>query len=201
MAAAQSTDANPERTQVLYGVENIINFTLQRFSLIKERSDTCIDSAGPSVLITTEPIREAIMDFRQRGIRHRVITEINKENISYCKELMEFVDELRHIDGIKGNFSVSERDYQATAIIQQALPLTESMHTTVRSFVEQQQYVFETLWNKAIPAKQRFREIEEGTKREFIETIQDPAKTGALLSKLIKSSTEEILTNNILFSK
>jgi hypothetical protein len=30
---------------------------------------------------------------------------------------MEFVDELRHIDGIKGNFSVSERDYQATAII------------------------------------------------------------------------------------
>jgi two-component system, OmpR family, sensor histidine kinase VicK len=79
-------------------------------------SDNCIDSAGP-LYLSLQNQCEAIMDFRQRGIRHRVITEINKENISYCRELMEFVDELRHIDGIKDNFSVSERDYQATAII------------------------------------------------------------------------------------
>jgi hypothetical protein len=30
------------------------------------------------------------------------------------------------------------------------------------------------LWNKAIPAKLRIKEIEQGLKREFIETIQDP---------------------------
>jgi len=28
------------------------------------------------------------------------------------------------------------------------------------------------LWKEAIPAKQRIKEIEEGMKREFIETIQ-----------------------------
>ena len=53
------------------------------------------------------------------------------------------------------------------------------------------------LWNRAIPAKQRIKEIEEGVKREFIETIQDPVETQKLASNLIKSSTEEIL---ILFS-
>jgi hypothetical protein len=67
-------------------------------------------------------------------------------------------------------------DYQATAIVQEAQPLSQSMHTTVKSFIEQQQYVFDTLWNKAIPAKQRIKEIEEGLKREFIETIRDLMK-------------------------
>ena len=46
--------------------------------------------------------------------------------------------QLRHLDQIKGNFSVSERDYQATAVIQEAQPITQSMYTTVRSFIEQQ---------------------------------------------------------------
>jgi hypothetical protein len=127
--------------------------------LIKEKSDTCLDSSGPSVLVTTKPIWDSCKGFKKRGIRHRLITEITSQNIDYCKELMRHTDELRHLDGIKGNFSVSERDYQATALVQESQPLSESMHTTVKSFIEQQQYVFDTLWNKAVPAKQRIREI------------------------------------------
>ncbi|MFL6409847.1 MAG: hypothetical protein ACJ71K_01205 [Nitrososphaeraceae archaeon] len=53
---------------------------------------------------------------------------------------------------------------------------TEYIYSTVKSFVEQQQYFFDMLWNKAIPAKQRIKEIQEGLKREFIETIQDPVE-------------------------
>ena len=48
------------------------------------------------------------------------------------------------------------------------------------------------LWKKAIPAKQRIKEIEEGLKREVIETIQDPAEITSLLSKIIFSAMEEI---------
>ena len=53
------------------------------------------------------------------------------------------------------------------------------------------------LWKKAIPAKQRIKEIEEHIKREFIETIQDSEETLSLISKVITSATEEIL---IIFS-
>jgi hypothetical protein len=53
------------------------------------------------------------------------------------------------------------------------------------------------LWKKAIPAKQRIKEIEEGLKREFIETIQDPAEIQNLVSKTITSAIEEI---DIVFS-
>ena len=39
------------------------------------------------------------------------------------------------------------------------------------------------LWKKAIPAKQRIKEIEEGIKREFIETIQDATEIQDLFLK------------------
>ena len=53
------------------------------------------------------------------------------------------------------------------------------------------------LWRKGIPAKQRIKEIEEGLKREFIETIQDPEEIQTLVSKIISSAIEEI---DIVFS-
>ena len=49
------------------------------------------------------------------------------------------------------------------------------------------------LWNKAIPAKQRIREIEEGLKRDFIDTIRDPNEVQSIIAKLISSAIEEIM--------
>ena len=37
----------------------------------------------------------------------------HKNNLRYCKELMSIVDELRHLDGVKGNFYVTEHEYVA----------------------------------------------------------------------------------------
>jgi hypothetical protein len=53
------------------------------------------------------------------------------------------------------------------------------------------------LWRKAIPAKQRVKEIEQGLKREFIETFQDHAEITSLLSRIIFSAMEE---TGIVFS-
>lgn len=69
--------------------------------------------------------------------------------------------------------------------------------SNVRAFVEQQQYFFDMLWKKAIPAKQRIKEIEEGLKREFIETLIDSEEIQNLTSKVISSAAEEI---DIIFS-
>ena len=68
----------------------------------------------------------------------------------------------------------------------------EKLWCTVTAFVEQRQYFFDMLWRKAIPAKQRIKEIEEGLKREFVETLQDPEEIENLISKVIISAIEEI---------
>ena len=68
----------------------------------------------------------------------------------------------------------------------------------VRAFVEQQEYFFDMLWKKTIPAKQRIKEIEENLKKEFIETIQDTEETTTLISKVLSSAIDEI---QLIFSR
>ena len=103
--------------------------------------------------------------------------------------------EVRHIDGIKGNFVIADRTYyggNATAQTEEPY-IAQHLHTNVKAFVELEQYFFETLWAKAIPAKQRIKEIEQGAKREFINTLRDPYEIQKILDNLVKSANEEIL--------
>jgi hypothetical protein len=101
------------------------------------------------------------------------------------------------MDEIKGNYSVvDEIDYKATAAVTEGEGPIESVLSTAKAFVDQQQFVFHMLWRKAIPSKQRISEIEEGIKREFIETIQDHSEIKKLISGLISSAVKEI---NIVF--
>jgi sugar-specific transcriptional regulator TrmB len=187
-----------EKTEVIYGAEHIINATLEHFSVLKQSQDICADSMGPSMfLIPNHPIKKAFRELKERGIRLRFIAEITKDNIEYCKELMT-VCELRHLDEVKGNFGLSDGIYySASAKTSESSPPPLLIVSTLRALVEQQQYFFEMLWKKAIPAKQRIKEIEEDLRREFVETIQDSEETLSLISKVLSSATEEIL---IIFS-
>ena len=59
--------------------------------------------------------------------------------------------------------------------------------------MEQQQYVFDILWARAIPFRQRIREIEEGVKRDFIDTVQDFGEIKQLLLATINSVSSEVM--------
>lgn len=47
------------------------------------------------------------IDLRRRGGKIRLITGITKENTNYRNELMKIVEEIRHLDEIKGSIAVS----------------------------------------------------------------------------------------------
>jgi two-component system sensor histidine kinase VicK len=117
----------------------------------------------PQLAIILDPIRNAFVDAKNRGVRLRYLTEITTENISYCKELLSIVGELRHLDGIKGNFMISESEYLAPAVLfEKGKVAAQSMYSNVKELVEEHEYTFDTLWSKAISAEQRVKEIEEG---------------------------------------
>jgi two-component system sensor histidine kinase VicK len=185
-----------EKTEVIYGEENATNFALQRLSTVNKTLDLCGDRYGPPIIVATEQIMQKYIELHNRGVRQRHITEITPENITDCKKLMKF-QELRHLDGLKGYLSILDGKVFGSHAYSQQHGLPHAVASTVRVFVEQQQYFFETLWNKAIPAKQRIKEIEEGAKREFVETIRDPSEIQKLSFDLIKKAEEEIL---LLFS-
>jgi two-component system, OmpR family, sensor histidine kinase VicK len=195
---SQNNTAIDEKTEVFYGGQNVVRKVLQFISNTKRRFDVCIDHTRPSLVFEIQEIKESLLACRDSGIRIRVLTEVTKDNISYCKELITIVDELRHLDGIKGNFYVNETEYLVPASFHdKGKPALEIIYSNVGELVEHQQYVFDMVWNKAIPAEQKITEIGEGIEAEFIETIMDPVKLQIIALKHIQSATEEML---IIFS-
>ena len=66
------------------------------------------------------------------------------------------VHELRHLDGIKGNFYITETAYIAPATFhEKGEPAAQIIYSNVREVVEHQLYVFDSFWSRAIPAEER----------------------------------------------
>jgi two-component system, OmpR family, sensor histidine kinase VicK len=186
--------AEPDRTgttitQVLYGVENAVKL----FSRVIYGANTAIDICDDDIISHTATSHKIIEKrVLEIGAKFRYITEIKKDNIKYCKELMK-VGQVRHLDGIRTNFVVTDTEYSSSAIMQQVHAHPETVYSNVRSIVEQQQYLFENLWNKAIPAERKMNEIEEGIELEKTYIIQDPQSIQKLFVDMVKSVQHEVL--------
>jgi len=121
----------------------------------------------PPLAVTIDPIRGAFSDAKKRGVKLRYLTEISKDNTSFCKEIISLVDEMRHLDGIKGNFMLSESEYLAPIILfEKGKIAPQIIYSNQKELVDQHQYIFDTLWDNAIAAEQRIKEIEEGIRSE-----------------------------------
>jgi signal transduction histidine kinase len=162
----------PESTEILRGVEDTTRAVVLFFTNANW-VNVCADSLAPSVAMGVEPIKECYENLKSRQVKVRWITEITKDNLSYCRALMQYA-ELRHLDGIKGNFGVSDTAYIATATLNKAQPVAELIYSTAKSVIEQNKNIFDTLWSKAVVAEDRIREIEEGVTRTEIRAVKDP---------------------------
>ena len=191
-SSSSSPSANSERTEVLYGTENTTKAILNVLYNVGIKIDICVDTTWPSVAMGIDVFRNALIEIKKRGISSRYITTITKENLSYCKEAMK-IGELRHLDGIKGNFAVSEKEYIASATLQEASLLQQVIYSNVKEVLEQQQYVFDSFWNKSVPAEQKIREIEEGVSPDVVEVIYNSSRAKVIYFDIINSAMQEIL--------
>jgi two-component system sensor histidine kinase VicK len=182
-----------EKTEVIYGAENVLNRGIQGIPLAKETIDLCGEEDGSSAIVANEPILERFIDASKRGVRIRQITEITKNNILDCKKLMDCM-EMRHLDGLYGYFVIVDgNEFISHAYAQEGKSFPHMVTSTVKVFVQQQQYFFNTLWEKAIPAEQRIREIEEGRAPERLEIIQDTQKSISRAFDIMNKTQKELL--------
>ena len=52
----------------------------------QEKSYTCMNYTRPPLAIQVKTIKKAFSDAKRRNVRLTDLTEITKDNISYCKE-------------------------------------------------------------------------------------------------------------------
>src|SRR5918911_3291748 len=140
LGSLSTSNTNSKRSsEILYGAENAVGRGVQFMQNVQKKMDIFFDHNAPSIVINIEEYKNGYIDIRKRGGKIRAFTEITKENISYCKDLIKLVDELRHLDGVKGGVAVSESEYMATTILEESKPLTEVIYSNVKEVVEQGQ--------------------------------------------------------------
>ena len=181
-------------TRVFTGVETVINTIIEFFDQTNNVVYICVDQTRPILTLETETLKEAFIRAKKRGVKLRYITEITEENLTYCKQLLTMVDELRHLDGIKGNFYLTESSYLAPATFhERGKSASQIISSNIKEIIENQKYVFDSFWYRAIPAKHRIIEIEEGIDFGKTDLIQTPQRILELFLKMIQSAQHEIL--------
>lgn len=114
----------------------------------------CVDHSLPSFSVSK--VKEGYLAAKRRGVKIMYITEITRKNLRYCREIMVFA-ELRHLDGIRGNFAVSDTEYVAG--VKRGDSLVRLVRSDERELVCQQRHVFDTLWRQAAPVEERIKQL------------------------------------------
>ncbi|WP_148687081.1 hypothetical protein [Candidatus Nitrosocosmicus hydrocola] len=108
---------------------------------------------------------------REKGIKCRLITQVNLENINFLNPLSNFL-EIRHLEGLRGNFGIyDERGYMAFILHKENNESLQTYFSTSKTLAEEQMQLFEELWEMAIPFAARKKELEYEDKKDTQRTI------------------------------
>jgi two-component system, OmpR family, sensor histidine kinase VicK len=129
-----------EYTQIIQGLERTTEVIQKFLSKATKIISCCTEAGHPSVTIGVESYRNGLIKAIDRGVKVRFLTEINDTNLHYFRKLAK-IAEIRHLEGIRTNFSVSEGEYIGSVVLQNSSPVPQLIHSNAKAVVEQQQYV------------------------------------------------------------
>jgi len=168
----RQTEANI--TDIIYNARKFLNI--------------CGDSTLPKFILS-DTTRNALEQAKRTGVIIRCITEITKDNLSYCKELMKFT-EIRHLNKIVGNSIIGDKEYLAQSV---GHVFTSNLtYSNENRMLEQQNSLFENLWNNATTQKKQTSTLELGVDLEEIKVLYDPNEIRTTYINLINSAKIEI---------
>ena len=182
-----------EKTKILHRSE-VINALLDIFSSEANMIYVCGNSKFLLQLLSLEITKKTILATANKDnhVKQRFLFEITKDNIQYCRNLMQLVGNNNyfcHSDDIETNFVVSEKEYLGSITLKE--PHQQAIYSNMEGIVEQHISIFDTLWHKAIPAEQRAEDIQELIEPEFYDVISDYEKAQEKYIDLAKSIDKE----------
>jgi hypothetical protein len=114
---------------------------------------------------------------------------------------MKYGGDVFHNDGVRGNFVIVDGIKYLCYVFDndegRERIVTQLVYTKAKSFVGAQQYLFDNLCYKAVPAREKIRELNKGIRSDFKDNIDDPSEIQKVAMDLLKSASYEIV---LLFS-
>jgi hypothetical protein len=166
-------------------------------------------ASGIPPMTQSNKIKELLINLRKRGVRIRQITEITKDNVIYCKQVMEIL-ELRHLEHVRVGMEVNDDEFIVTGNHEDSQTIAnlskdtrsstranatssyQVIYCNVRQLVEQQQSIFDLLWSKAIPGEQRIKEIEEGKSPSESKVLYGPEDTTNTILNFLSNAKSRV---------
>ena len=154
----------------------------------KKSLNICGDSTLPSFSLS-ERLMKAYQEAKSKGVKIRYITEITRDNLKYCKQILKFA-EVRHLNNLVGNFVISDKEYLGQASGHNFLSYL--IYSDEQKMVEQQNFMFKNLWNNATTHRDRISSLELGVEPEEVKVLSDPVEIRRTYANLINSANFEI---------
>jgi len=132
---------------------------------------------------------KAYQEAKSKGVKIRYITEITRDNLKYCKQILKFA-EVRHLNNLVGNFVISDKEYLGQASGHNFLSYL--IYSDEQKMVEQQNFMFKNLWNNATTHRDRISSLELGVEPEEVKVLSDPVEIRRTYANLINSANFEI---------
>ncbi|HYF99651.1 MAG TPA: HAMP domain-containing sensor histidine kinase [Candidatus Saccharimonadales bacterium] len=180
-------------TKIVYGEDTLS--VIDQFAIAcQSEVNVIVDKNSASLIINDSEFTKFYTILKNKSVDIRIVTEVNSANMDYCKKIIEdYGAELRHFSDIKVNLAISDdKEYVGFTGLHDSRPLSEVVYSNVREVITQNKFIFETLWNKAISAKQRFREIKDGVLPRETYLINDPKEALAYVQDFIKNAVTGI---------
>lgn len=170
----------------------------------EEKACICLTAKGVMRRIDAPGYVPFYVRARSKAMNVQLITEITKDNLFYCKELMMNRGvQLRHVDGLLMNFTVWDRKHTFEAILtsDNSIVLREIFYSSVKQIVNKNQFLFDELWKVAVPGEEKISELDSGvTQRSEVTLISDPEKILNVRIDLVRNAKSSLEVCSIVDS-
>ena len=188
---APQTGRPDEVISLAKGTPEIENALELFASKAKKEIDVCSDRQSLAAMATSGELAKIIERGRIAGFRVRYVTEVTKENEGYSRKLATEV-ELRHLEGVTGNFAISDvREYVGPLVTDEG-KLGQVIYSNAKPLFEQHRYLFDTLWEKAMPAENRLGELSGAAPPVVTRLMMGEADILRSLKKVLEASDEMV---------
>ena len=182
--------AESERTEVIQREGEVLEAVLAFLTRARSRLDICSSRVGPR---TGEEFVDSLRAARRRGVRPRLLTEVNTDNMKAMNRASRYLD-IRHISGLSGNsWAVSGDEYVSSLSFGEFKASYPVIFSNANTLVVEHQSIFDALWNHGEPLQDRILDLEAGTGLPEVDIIRDPTQVRELYLSLADRAKDQIL--------
>ncbi|MFI5420262.1 MAG: response regulator [Nitrososphaerales archaeon] len=133
---------------------------------------------------------------RTKGLEVFLITEVTRDNLFYCKELiMNRGVKLRHLVDAQSTFAVWDKRHTIEVVLGrgESHSAGQVTYSNLEQIVSRNQYLIDHLWNIATPADQKIKELETNLEEASVKVVSGIAEIDPARDNLIRNARSYIV--------